>query len=181
VITNFLPYIFGIPSFLGGLYLFLISFKIYRPKQATEEQKMKFDNWAKKYGTITKIGSIIMILSGGYDLIVRDTNRYKVDSITRQWTSQDREVLVNNCMRDSKETGSNYPEITREYCECSMDKIIGAITIEEYEASLEKSIEEQKKEIMPLFKDCLTRLWQRIDSVKEQRALASFDVAPSGL
>ena len=36
--TEYLPYIFNIPSLILGLYLFVTSFKIYRPKHKTEEQ-----------------------------------------------------------------------------------------------------------------------------------------------
>ena len=167
MITNYLPYIFGLPIFLFGLYLFLISFKIYRPKHKTEKQKEKFDTWLIKYGTLTKVASIIMILNGGYDLVINNPDKYKVTSnqTVRQWETGDREILINNCIRDSKTTGENYPTITKEYCECSMDKIMKAMTFKEYESSLSKPIEQQKKEIIPLFTDCLTRLRQRIDSV----------------
>ncbi len=56
--TNYLPYIFGLTSLLGGLYLFLLSFRLYRPKHKTNEQIQRYDKWLKKFGTLTKICSI---------------------------------------------------------------------------------------------------------------------------
>ncbi len=164
MITKLLPLIFGIPFFLFGVYSFALSFKMYRPKHKTEEQNARFDNWLRKYGTLTKVASIVMILNGGYDLIVRDPGRY---TITRGWTPQDRELLINYCVRDSKDNGEKYPQITREYCECSMDKIIAGMTVEAYESSLGKSLDQQKKQLLPLFNDCLTRYRIIIDSVKD--------------
>jgi hypothetical protein len=40
-IYDYLPYIFGLTSLLTGLYLFLLVFRIYKPKYKTEEQQLK--------------------------------------------------------------------------------------------------------------------------------------------
>jgi hypothetical protein len=167
MITELLPYIFGTVSFLGGIYLGLFSFKIYRPKQKTEEQKSKFDDWLKKFGTIGKICSIILIINGAYDLIKRDSNRYKInkENTERVWTSADREILIKNCMREAQTTAENYPEITREYCECSMDKIIDSLSYDEYVKSLKEPQEKQLELIMPIIQGCVDKLRLDIDSV----------------
>ena len=68
--TQYLPYIFGTISFFGGLYLFLLSFKIYKPKNKTEEQKERMEKWHQKFGTLMKVISILLILNGAYDFVV---------------------------------------------------------------------------------------------------------------
>lgn len=167
---NYLPYIFGLTSFLIGLYLFLFSFRLYEPKHKTDEQKERYEKTLEKFGTLMKICSVIIILNGSYDLITRDPDRYRVGNGNRnsEWTSEDRAILIKNCMRDAGPTATNYPQITKEYCECSMDKIMKAMTKDQYEKSLSKPQEEQIKEVLPLFQDCVDELEQRIDSVDSQ-------------
>lgn len=165
--ANYLPYIFGLASLLGGLFLFLLSFRIYKPKHKTEIQKNRYRKWLEKYGTAIKICSIILILNGSYDLIKRDPNRYKIEGVDKksEWTSEDREILIRNCIRDAGPTGPMYPQITEEYCACSMDKIMKAMSKEQYEKTLLKPVAEQIKEVLPIFQDCLTVMKQRMDSV----------------
>ncbi len=167
---NYLPYIFGLTSFLGGLYLFLLSFRLYKPKHKTEEQKERYSKSLEKFGTIMKVCSVILILNGSYDLIKRDPDRYSVGNGNRnsEWTSEDRAILIKNCMRDAGPTATNYPQITTEYCDCSMDKIMKAMTKDQYEKSLSKPQADQIKEVLPLFQDCVDELKQRIDSVDRQ-------------
>ena len=167
---NYLPYIFGLTSFLGGLYLLLLSFRLYKPKHKTEEQKERYEKSLEKFGTLMKICSVILILNGSYELIKRDPDRYRVGSENRnsEWTSEDRAILIKNCIRDAGPTATNYPQITKEYCDCSMDKIMKAMTKDQYEKSLSKPQEEQIKEVLPLFQDCVDELKHRIDSVDRQ-------------
>ncbi|MCD8529151.1 MAG: hypothetical protein LRY27_04160 [Chitinophagales bacterium] len=165
-----MPYIFGVTSLLLGLYLFLFSFRFYNPKHKTEEQKERYEKTLEKFGTIMKVCSVILVLKGAYDLINPDPNRYKIGNANSnsEWTLEDRTILVENCLRDAGPTTTNYPQITEEYCNCSMDKIMNAITKDEYEKTLSKSQEEQIKELLPIFQVCLDELKQRIDSVKNQ-------------
>jgi ATP-dependent Lon protease len=167
MITNILPYIFGTVSFFGGLYLFLLSYRIYRPKHKTQEQELKFENWLTKFGTISKVCSIILILNGGYDLIVRDSDRYRINHAKKihKWTIEDKEILIKNCIRDSKTTGIKYPHLIKEYCECSTINIMESMTNEEYLQSIEKTQREQMNNIMPIIQDCLNNLKHKIDSV----------------
>lgn len=171
MITNYLPYIFGLTSFLLGLYWFLRSFKIYRPKHLTAEQSAKFDNWLTKYGTLIKVISVILILKGSYDLLSPNPDRYTVGNVKKdyEWTTEDRDILIKNCMRDAGPTATNYPQITKEYCDCSMDKIMKAMTKDQYEKSLSKPQAEQIKEVLPIFQDCVDELKQRIDSVDRKQ------------
>ena len=165
--TNYLPYIFGLTSFLGGLYLFLFSFRLYKPKHKAEEQKERYENSLEKFGTLMKVCSVILIINGSYDLIKHDPDRYRVGNGNKktEWTSEDREILIKNCMRDAGPTATNYPQITKEYCDCSMDKIMKEMTKDQYIKILSKPQDEQIKEVLPIFQDCVTELKQRIDSV----------------
>ncbi len=162
---NYLPYIFGLTSFLLGLYLLLYSFRLYKHKHNTEEQKERYEKSLEKFGTLMKVCSIILILKGSYDLINPDPNRYRVGNRNSEWTSEDRIILIKNCMRDAGPTATNYPQITKDYCDCSMDKIMKAMIKDQYEKSLSKPQAEQIKEILPLFQNCVDELKQRIDSV----------------
>lgn len=163
---NYLPYIFGSTSFLIGLYLFLFSFKLYKPKHKTDEQKERYQKWIEKYGTIMKICSVILILKGSYDLIRHDPERYRIGNTNSnsEWTSEHRKILIKNCIRDAGPTAINYPQITKDYCNCSMDKIMKAMTLGQYEKNLSKPQAEQMKEILPIIQDCVDELRQLIDS-----------------
>ena len=165
---NYLPYIFGLTSFLIGLYLFLFSFRLYKPKHKTDEQKERYGKSLEKFGTLMKVCSVILILKGSYDLINPDPDRYRVGNRNSEWTAEDRAILIKNCMREAGPTAANYPQITKEYCDCSMDKIMKAMTKDQYEKNLTKPQEEQIKEVLPLFQDCVDELKQRIDSVDRQ-------------
>lgn len=89
--TTYLPYIFGLTSFLIGLYLFLLSFRLYKPKHKTEEQKDRYEKTFKKFGGLWKVASIILILNGSYDLLTRDPNKYRFDNENNnyEWTSEE--------------------------------------------------------------------------------------------
>ena len=164
--TPYLPYIFNIPSLILGLYLFVTSFKIYRPKQKTEEQSLKYDNWLEKFGTMMKIISVILTLKGAYGLIYANPDTYKLGQTKESngWEKNAREILVEKCMKDSGPTALNYPKVNKEYCECSVDKIMNTYTQEQYLSISQKSQDVQIKELMPKFKGCTDELKRRIDS-----------------
>ncbi|UPK69834.1 hypothetical protein [Chitinophaga filiformis] len=71
-------------------------------------------------------------------------------------------------MRDAGATATNYPQITKEYCDCSADKIMKAMTKDQYVKSVSKPLEDQVKEVLLIFQDCVNELRHRIDSVKRQ-------------
>jgi hypothetical protein len=167
---NYLPYIFGLTSLILGLYTFFLSFRIYNPRHKTEGQRERHEKLLEKYGTLMKACSIALILSGSYDLITRSPDRYSIGNRNSEWTSEDRAILVKNCIRDSGPTAINYPQITNEYCECSMDKIINRMTKEQYERTLSKPQEEQIKEVLPIFQDCVDELKLRIDSTDRRQS-----------
>lgn len=106
--TQYLPYIFGSVSFLGGVYLFLLSFKIYKPKHKTEEQRERMKKWHEKFGSFMKIASIIFIINGAYDLFARNPDRYSIGQTKKtEWSASDKQALIENCMRDAHILGAS--------------------------------------------------------------------------
>ncbi|MCF6403680.1 hypothetical protein L3C95_12385 [Chitinophaga filiformis] len=170
MIYNFLPYIFGLTSFLCGLYLFLRSFGLWKPRHKTEEQRVRYVNPLEKYRTFWKVCSVILILNGSYDLIMRNPDRYRIGNAESkaEWALEDRAILIKNCMRDAGPTATNYPQIASEYCACSIDRIMTTMTKDQYVKSLSKPQEDQMKELLPIFQSCLDKLKQRIDSEDKQ-------------
>ena len=105
-----------------------------------------------------KVCSVILILKGSYELIYPNPNSYSVKNGIRntEWTKEDRAILIKNCMRDAGQTATNYSQITREYCYCSMDKIMKEMTKDQYEKTLLRPQEEQKKKFYLYFRTGLT-------------------------
>jgi hypothetical protein len=162
--TNYLLYFFGISTLVAGIYIFLLSFGIYKPKKTENKESV-----IEKYGTLFKIISIIMILRGGYNLINPNPDRYKISQNktenNTEWTSESREILIENCLRDSGEMAINYPSIMKEYAECTADKVMSEYNQKEYLEITNKSFEEQKPILMPLIKDCLAEMNRKVNSV----------------
>jgi hypothetical protein len=162
--TNYLPYIFGISTLVAGIYIFLLSFGIYKPKSTENKESV-----IEKYGTLFKIISIIMILRGGYNLLNPDSDRYKISQNDTdnnvEWASESRNILIEKCLKDSGQMAENYPSIMKEYSECTTDKIMSEYNQKEYLEISNKSFEEQKNIIIPLLKDCLAEMNRKVDSV----------------
>jgi hypothetical protein len=161
---NYLPYIFGISTLLVGIYIFLISFGIYKSKKTESTE-----NLIEKYGTLFKIISIIMILRGGYNLLNSDSDRYKTSqndiNNSVEWTSESRKILIEKCLKDSGQMAENYPSILKEYSECTTDKIMSQYNQKEYLEISNKSFEEQKNILFLLLKDCLSEMNRKVDSM----------------
>lgn len=148
---DYLPYIFGLTSFLGGLYLFLFSFRLYKPKHKTEVQKESYEKSLEKFGTLMRICSIILILNGSYDLIKHDTDRYKIGS--RQWTDTDKRFLIND-LKKSKYI-AHYPQFADKACECMADNIIKNLSLADYSKMMNVEPNERFIQLRPFIKNCL--------------------------
>ena len=85
------------------------------------------------------------------------------------WNESDRQILIANCIRDSKDNGVKYANLTREYCDCSMNRIMSRLTKSEYVDVIGKSIDDQKTILMPIFQDCLTEYQKKINASGRQR------------
>jgi hypothetical protein len=111
-------------------------------------------------GTHWIIGLIILGSSYGIYTGVRDLRQSQ--KVKEKWTDADRKVLVENCMRDSKGMAIKYPDLTKDYCDCSNDRILSRFTKAEYIDIIGKSIDEQKPILLPVFQDCLTDYQNKI-------------------
>jgi hypothetical protein len=179
--TDYLPYVFGISSLFLGITILLLSFGFYKGKNKTEEQTEKRDIFYSKYGVLIRICGFILIFEGCSNLFFPDPNRYvigvgkvvldkneKKDEDDKIWGTKDREILVKKCIKESGPNGIRYPGIIRDYCECSIDNIMIAMSKEEYLESLQKTIEEQTKEQLPLFQSCYDDMSIKLDSLNNQ-------------
>jgi hypothetical protein len=99
---------------------------------------------------------VIIALFAGYKIYTGLSEMIKSRREQEQWTSEDRTLLINKCINETGAKGTKYPEFTREYCECSHDKILAKFTKPEYLALIKKSTEDQVKISLPIFQDCLT-------------------------
>jgi len=166
MITNLLPYIYGIGNLALGVFLFLVAFKIYNLKFKDEERKVKIESILNKYSILIRLFSIYLILNGSYDLIVRDTNRYRIVNENNKWTEEDREGMIKACLIGADENTKKYHKFMQEYSESTTDKIMKAMTRVHYMELSKKPKEEQLKEYMPLINEDLKLLRHRIDSVE---------------
>jgi len=167
-IINYFPYINGAIFFIAGLYAFLLIFKIYRPKYKTIEQALKIDNLLRSWGKWGKFGSIFMMLFGAYNLIWHDPNMYRLNSTieNNQWTEKDRAAMIKSCMNGAVVASKKYPQITLDYCTCSIDRIMHSIGRKEYIENLSKSADEQYKIDSPHIQGCVIIFSHRVDSAK---------------
>jgi len=76
-------------------------------------------------------------------------------------------MLIENCIRDSKDMAKKYPELTRIYCSCSMDRIMTRFTKLEYLDIIKNPTEEQMTILLPTFQDCLTEYQNNIRNLKK--------------
>jgi hypothetical protein len=159
--TNYLPYIFGLTFFIGGLYTFLLSFRLYTPKHKTEEQKEKFEIWLKKFGTIMKVCSIALILNGSYDLIIHDTDRYRIGS--RQWTDADKLFLLND-LKKSKYIAL-YPQFADKACDCMVDNIVKNLSVVDYTKMMQLESNERFIQLRPFIQNCLDEFRKQTYSI----------------
>jgi hypothetical protein len=70
--------------------------------------------------------------------------------------------MVDQCILDSKDMATKYPELTKEYCSCSTKQIQSKFRKDEYYMTLSKPFEEQKKIVLPVFQSCLTEYQNKI-------------------
>jgi hypothetical protein len=113
----------------------------------TEERKR---NFMKGKGWLVAILAVFF----GYHIYTGLNDMIK--SREEQWTNEDRTLLIDKCIKETGVNGTKYPELTREYCKCSHDKLLDKFTKSEYLELIKKPAEEQIKISLPIFRDCLT-------------------------
>ncbi|WP_445455117.1 hypothetical protein [Flavobacterium sp. HNIBRBA15423] len=105
---------------------------------------------------------VIIILVSGYNII----NYFHHQKSSKKWSIESESILIKKCLSDSKNMSIEYPILTKEYCTCSMKKIMDSISQDEYLIISKKSMDEQKKILLPLFQDCLSEYQTEIKKLK---------------
>ncbi|MDO6761676.1 hypothetical protein Q4566_15825 [Tamlana sp. 2_MG-2023] len=92
--------------------------------------------------------NILIILISGYGIyiIIKDKNE--------RWTAESAKILLDKCISESKEMLN--PELIKEYCKCSTEKIQLEFTQSEYIEILKMPSKNQTHKLFPVFKNCLT-------------------------
>jgi len=99
---------------------------------------------------------VIIAVFAGYKIYTGLSDLIKSRREQEQWTAEDRDLLINKCVSETGDNGTKYPELTKDYCECSHDKILAKFTKAEYLELIKKPVAEQVKISLPIFQDCLT-------------------------
>ncbi len=102
------------------------------------------------------------ILLMGFVLFFQLKDIWSAKKIQTEWQKKDFDEMVDQCILDSKDMATKYPELTKEYCKCSIKQIQEKFSKEEYNKTLDKSIEEQKQIVLPAFETCLTDYQNKI-------------------
>lgn len=105
---------------------------------------------------------VIIIVFAGYQVFtgLRDiTNKESIN-----WTEEDRTTLIEKCIKETGNNGILYPEIAREYCECSHELLLSKFTKSEYLELINKPTEEQIEISKPIFQNCLTTYENKLNS-----------------
>lgn len=61
-----------------------------------------------------------------------------------------------------------YPDLTKEYCKCSTEKIQAKFTQSEYIEISKMSIDNQTKKLLPVFQSCLTEYQAKIKAKNQE-------------
>jgi hypothetical protein len=98
---------------------------------------------------------ILAILLMGSILFFQVKNNW-ANKEKAEWQEKDFKEMVHQCILETKEMGTKYPELTKEYCSCSIKQIQDNFKKDEYESTLSKPLDEQRKLILPIIQSCLT-------------------------
>lgn len=79
-----------------------------------------------------------------------------------EWQEKDFKEMVDQCVTDSKTMAIKYPELTKNYCICSIKQIQSKFSKQEYITILSKTIAEQEKNVLPAFQSCLIEYQNKI-------------------
>jgi hypothetical protein len=77
-------------------------------------------------------------------------------------------TLINNCLKGAVVASKKYPQITLDYCTCSINKIMQSIGRKEYVENSSKSPDEQFRIDSPFIQGCVIIFSRQLDSVKKQ-------------
>jgi hypothetical protein len=103
----------------------------------------------------------------GYMVItgIQDLNKSRNEKL--YWTEQDCSDMVERCIIDSEQNGIDFPELTKEYCECSSKLVIAKVQKKEYLSLLRKSMDEKAEKLLPIFENRLKKYQDEISKRRE--------------
>ena len=105
---------------------------------------------------------IIIILISSFGIYSGLKSLIKSKNNKTDWSQTDRDNQIKECIKTTKEMGAKYPDIIKDYCECSTDKVINNMTKAKYDSIVALSIEAQKSLITPIIQDCIDTLQNRL-------------------
>lgn len=85
-----------------------------------------------------------------------------------KWTNRLKNDVVERCIKDSGNNGIEFPELTKEYCECTMKEIEEQYSLNEYLRIVQLPIDEQGEYLMGVIQNCLPEYRTKINSLKEK-------------
>jgi hypothetical protein len=139
--------IFGVIAILLGFCIALFALR----KSETRRIESKRKRWILVvFGALISMTGLYIII-GGDDVQYQSVGKRPMPA---DWTPDMRNSLIEECMEGAAETAAEYPDIVREYCECSADTVMHAMTYEDYRRYSKLSDEEQEKIFRPLSEDC---------------------------
>nr|WP_299035419.1 hypothetical protein [uncultured Tenacibaculum sp.] len=98
---------------------------------------------------------ILIIIISGYSV-------YSWFNEKSKWSLESKKILIEKCISDSKNMAEKYPELTRSYCECSIEKIQKNFTQKEYIEISKQDMMVQEEKLLPSFKNCLNEYQEKI-------------------
>jgi len=154
-----------------GVWMFMLSYGIHLPPIKNDDVRKKFDEWVLKYGKVMRISSIVLIVIGLVQIFFLPGvfMHSSVNKEMTEWTDKNKQLFVNNCIESAVTMKKKYPEMTHQYCECALQKIMDSMNYEEYVSTLNKTKEEQMQLMMPTVEDCLSEFSYKRDSIKGYR------------
>lgn len=125
---------------------------------ASEDNFMKRNPWM--------IYVIIIVMGGLLYTQIGDLNKKRAEG--EKWNNEDYRVLVNKCIEEATQANGNYPEITKEYCECGTKLVMKHFTKKEYLKFVKKPQNEQLEIAQPIFKACLYNYLAKLKEAKKK-------------
>lgn len=141
---------FGLTRLFIGLLLGYYSLTLDKPNR----NKILID-----YPIASKVLSLLLILSGIYSV---SAGKGTYDLAHSAWSNSDKEVMINNCLRDAGDMKTKYPEEMTKYCNCSTEGIMNNVQLDEYLRISKMDIEDQNKLLLKYYETCLTTLRNEI-------------------
>jgi hypothetical protein len=147
----------GILHLVIGIFLVL---KLYGTKPKNPNSLLH------KYPTGMKLGAFALVIHGTYTLIAGFLNLG--ENSNSNWTAADQEIMVQQCIKASKTTHDEYPELVDEYCNCAIKEITTKFNKKDYLEIAKQGPEALQKYEYPAIRYCYYRLTKAIEQEKQK-------------